>query len=502
MEPSILWYDLETFGTNPFHDRIAQFAAVRTNFHFEPLSDPLLLYCRPADDYLPDPAACLVTGITPSDCMEKGICEYDFAGKIFDAMMVPGSTVAGYNSIQFDDEFIRNLFYRNFFDPYRREYANGNSRWDIINLTRATRDLRPGNMNWPQNDEGKPLFKLEALAAANGIEHEHAHDALSDVFATIALAKRIQEENPRLFHWSFSCRTKDSLRKLFDLNIRPALVYSSSHLTRDEGCTTLICPLGVPGENSRQGRNTMLCADLRYDPREILDLSVQEIRNRAFLPSVMEDNEHRRFPIHNIRINRCPFIAPLNTLGEKDADKLGINIDQCLAHREFLLKSPNLTAKIREVFNDPPTSNLPADPDYQIYSGFIRDDDREQFPAIHQHLDAILADSGESKTAHLRRVIPIMQNMNFTEQERIGKLLNRLLGRNFSEHLSGRAAENWRAFCQNRLIFPLLDEAMDIQKFQKKVTALQDSASLEQKLILKNLLIYFDALKKRVLDQQ
>lgn len=508
MEHSILWYDLETFGVKPYHDRIAQFAAVRTNFDLEPIGDPTLLYCKPANDYLPNPEACLVTGITPLECAERGIREYDFARKIFDTMMVPGSTVAGYNSIPFDDEFIRNLFYRNLLDPYRREYANGNSRWDIIDLARATRDLRPGSMNWPLNEKGSPLFKLEALAEANNISHDRAHDALSDVFATIGLAKLMHKEHPRLFQWAFSARSKDVLRRLFDLNARPALVYSSALLTRKEGCTTLICPLGVPGAESKQGRNAILCADLRFDPQEIFDLSVEEIRQRVFLPSVMETDAQKRFPIYNVKINRAPFIAPLNTLREVDAERLGIDIDQCLKHREFLLGQQGLSAKIREVFNSAPpftqpdASDGPDDPDYQIYSGgFIKDSDRRLLSDVHQELEIIAAAGAEERRASIGRFIPTIPNIKFTERERIGKLLSRLIGRSFGEDLSGRVAENWREFCQNRLLFPLLDEAMDIPRFEDKIATLRDKASLEQKLLLKNLLVYFNKLKEDVLKQ-
>ncbi|MGI9255431.1 MAG: exodeoxyribonuclease I [Salinispira sp.] len=499
MEPSILWYDLETFGTNPFHDRIAQFAAIRTNFNFEQVGEAHVLYCRPADDYLPNPEACLVTGIGPTECAEKGIGEYEFAKNIYDIMMVPGTTAVGYNSIKFDDEFIRNLFYRNLFDPYSREYENGNSRWDIIDLARAARDLRPGSMNWPLGENGSPLFKLEALSAANNIAHEHAHDALSDVFATIGIAKMIKTEDPRLFHWAFSSRNRENLRKLFDLNIRPALVYSAARLTRAEGCTTLICPLGVPGEKSRQGRNTILCADLRYNPREILNLPAEEIRKRIFLPSPMEDSEHRRFPVYDIKINRCPFIAPLNTLREGEAAILGIDIDQCLARREILLREEELTTRIREIFNNPPASTLPDDPDYQIYSSFIKNTDRKQLGPIHEQLEIIAAADTNGRRELLHTFIPHIQNIKFSERERIGKLLNRLLGRSFGEDLSGKVAKNWRRFCQNRLIFPLLDEAMDINRFQKTIAALQETSTLEQKFILKDLLVYFEALEKRVL---
>ncbi len=104
-------------------------------------------------------------------------------------MSVPGTTTAGFNSLQFDDEFVRNLLYRNLFDPYEREWRKGNSRWDLIDLMRAARDLRPEGIVWPEDEEGRPIFTLVALARANGIAHESAHDAMHDVLATVDLAQ-------------------------------------------------------------------------------------------------------------------------------------------------------------------------------------------------------------------------------------------------------------------------------------------------------------------------
>ena len=511
MEQSFLWYDLETFGTNPFHDRIAQFAAVRTNLHFETVGQPIVLYCKPSNDYLPDPEACQITGISPLVCREQGICEYEFAREIFEVMMVPATTVVGYNSMQFDDEFIRNLFYRNFFDPYLREYADDNSRWDIINLCRATRDLRPAGMHWPVSDAGKPLFQLSALTAANNIDHGRAHDALSDIFATIGLANLIHKAQPRLFHWAFSHRTKREVCKLIDLN--QPLIHSSSLLSREEGCSSLIHPLSSSDESFQ---NTLLCADLRYNPQDILHLSAEEIRQRVFLPSAQENETQKRFPIHRIRINRAPFLSPLSTLGSKEAEKLGININSCLKHRKILLEHPDFIVKLRAAFSDPPetqpsiNSARPqpsSDPDYQIYSGFFSPADRHRFTLLQQYLDSIVATASHERKNYLSSVImPAIHKINFSEEEKIGTLIDRLLGRNFGSYLSGDAARNWRQFCRERILSPLPENAMSIQSFQAKLSAMQNKEvpnqnaeqHPEQHDLLSELLAYFDELKMQL----
>ncbi|MEI7943054.1 MAG: exodeoxyribonuclease I, partial [Candidatus Riflemargulisbacteria bacterium] len=185
---SFLFYDLETFGINPQLDRIAQFACIRTNENLEQIEEPTVLYCKISEDYLPEIEACLLTGITPQDTLKKGICEYEFIKQINEIFSVPETCVLGYNNIRFDDEFIRNSLYRNLFDPYKREWANGNSRWDLIDMVRLTHDLRPGNISWPQNEDGNTSFKLEDLAKANHLTNGDSHDALADVKNTVELA--------------------------------------------------------------------------------------------------------------------------------------------------------------------------------------------------------------------------------------------------------------------------------------------------------------------------
>ena len=191
---SILWYDLETFGLNPHVDRIAQAAFIRTDLELNIIEEPQILYAKLTDDYLPNPESVIITGITPQFVNEHGIDEYDFIRRINDMFMVPGTVGAGFNSINFDDECIRTTLYRNLFDPYQREYKEGRSRWDIMNLVRATKDLRPDGIEFSKKnpETGYTSFKLTDLTEENHIEQEGAHDALVDVRATIEVAKLIK----------------------------------------------------------------------------------------------------------------------------------------------------------------------------------------------------------------------------------------------------------------------------------------------------------------------
>src|SRR5437764_14884446 len=119
---TFLWHDYETFGAVPRRDRPAQFAAIRTDAELNEIGEPIMHYCRPAPDYLPDPQSCLITGITPQRCQQLGIAEHQFAAMIAEALGAPGTIGVGYNTIRFDYEFTRFLFWRNLLDPYAREW--------------------------------------------------------------------------------------------------------------------------------------------------------------------------------------------------------------------------------------------------------------------------------------------------------------------------------------------------------------------------------------------
>ncbi len=226
MNNSIYWYDYETFGIDPRYDRLSQFAGIRTDEDLNIISDPLTLYCKPANDCLPDPYACMITGITPQKALADGINEVEFISSIHKEFSTPGTCIAGYNNIRFDDEFTRNALYRNFFNAYSHEWQHGNSRWDIIDTVRLTRALRPEGIIWPEQD-GKPSIRLELLTKANNIKHEAAHDAMSDVYATIAVAKLIKEKQPRLYDYIYGMRKKGEVSKQINLRTRDALLHVS-----------------------------------------------------------------------------------------------------------------------------------------------------------------------------------------------------------------------------------------------------------------------------------
>lgn len=458
MAASILWYDLETFGLDPRHDRIAQFACIRTDESLEEIDEPIKLYCKPSLDYLPSPAACKVHGITPQLAYELGLNEYDFALRLRDEFSRPGTTAAGFNSINFDDEFIRHLFYRNLIDPYAREYENGNSRWDIINLVRVAHDLRPEGIVWPQDGDGTPLFKLEVLAKTNGLVHDSAHDALSDIRATISLAKLVKTKQGRLYEWYFSHRKRESLKPLVNLPARRMLLHTSAEYTSAKGCTTLVAPVGIDPSN----RNQLITIDLRFDPGELLSLSAEEIRLRVFTKA--GELSQPRIPLSRIRLNQCPFLAPVSTLTKEAGTKLGLDKELCEDRLAFINSNPGIVQKLIAVFDEPMPPPLSDDPDLCLYSGgFIPDADKEKLGKFHVMLAA-----KRSKPEGLRAAKAAIQKIKFID-ERIPQLARRLFARNFPETLGESERLRWRDFCAGKIQLPAREGAAELGDYARLV---------------------------------
>ncbi|MBT5360126.1 MAG: exodeoxyribonuclease I, partial [Gammaproteobacteria bacterium] len=304
------WHDYETFGANPRVDLPVQFAGIRTDTDLNPIGEPLMVYSRPSSDYLPQPGACMVTGITPQLALEKGVPEVEFIQQIMQELGKPDTCGVGYNTLRFDDEVTRNTLYRNLYDPYEREWKNGSSRWDIIDLLRLTRALRPEGIEWPFYEDGKPSMRLEHLTAANGIDHGMAHDALADVHATIAMARLVKEKNPKLYHYVLSHKDKKSAATLLNMSQPTPLLHVSSMIPSERSNLAIIIPVARHPTNS----NGIIVYDLHTDPTPFLTLSAEEIQQRLFTRNEDLPEGVSRVPLKTVHLNKCPVLAPLNTL--------------------------------------------------------------------------------------------------------------------------------------------------------------------------------------------
>ena len=362
---SLYWHDYETFGVDSRRDGPAQFAGLRTDQDLNLVGDPLVVYCRPPTDRLPAPEACLVTGITPQLARERGVCEAEFIAAIQAELAQPGTCGVGYNTLRFDDEVTRNTLYRNFHDPYEREWKNGNSRWDIIDMVRLTAALRPEGIEWPLDDKGRPSFRLELLTQVNGISHQGAHDALADVHATIALARLVKQRQPRLYDFIWRNRGKHEAAELLKFGRFEPVLHVSEKYPAERGCISVVVALARHPTN----QNEIAVFDLSADPSPLLDLDAEEIRRRLFTRAADLPEGVARIPMKTVHLNRCPVLVPLNTLRPVDAERLGIDLNVCRAHLDLLKPAQDLAAKLAAVFAKPADLAEPDDPDLMIYSG-------------------------------------------------------------------------------------------------------------------------------------
>ncbi|NQW92464.1 MAG: exodeoxyribonuclease I [Polaromonas sp.] len=440
---TFLWHDYETFGLNPRRERPAQFAGIRTDAELNEIGEPVMMYCQLANDYLPDPESCLLTGITPQVCLERGVPEHEFAACIEALLAEPGTIGVGYNTIRFDDEVTRHLFWRNLMDPYAREWQNDCGRWDIQDVVRMAYALRPEGIVWPRKpDERKPddptatrpSFKLEDLARANGLLHEAAHDALSDVRATIALARLIRTAQPKLFEFCLGLHKKDRVTAELGFPTSPQSAQPFLHVSGmfppERGCLAVMWPLATHPSN----KNELLAWDLSYDPSELPLLDIATLRARLFSKQSDLPEGVQRLPIKSVHLNKSPMVVKkLKTLTDQMAAKWGIDIEAALANAEKARALPDMSAIWPELFNRP-KGDLP-DVDEDLYGGFVGNADRRRLNQLRELSPAELA----------------VSRVGF-DDDRLAELLFRYRARNFVETLKPDELERWETHRAARLL--------------------------------------------------
>ena len=471
---SIFWYDYETTGINPRNDRALQMAGIRTDADLNEIAPPVNLYCQPSDDILPHPAACIITGITPDRLAEKGLCEADFMTRVHAELAAPGTCGAGYNTLRFDDEVTRYSLYRNFFDPYAREWQGGNSRWDLIDVVRAAYALRPDGIVWPQED-GRVTLKLERLTAANGIDHGQAHDALSDVRATIALARLIRDKQPRLFNFLFALRSKQKVQE--QIRLLQPLVHISGRFSAARNYLGVVLPLAWHPHN----RNALIVCDLHLDHAPLLDHDVEVLRQRLYTRREALAEGELPVPLKLLHINRCPVVAPLSVLRDEDQERLQLDMDGYHARVLQLNESREVWQdKLRTLYGKDDFA-ASEDPEQQLYGGFIGERDRRLCEQVRQAQPEQLGN----------------ESWPF-DDARLPELLFRYRARNFPETLTEAEQERWRSFCQARLQRPEFGAPNTIESFTEALAELSLSATAEQRFILKQWQDYVQGLRDRL----
>ncbi len=427
-QPTLFFFDYETWGVNPAIDRPCQFAGVRTDMDLNIIGEPLVIYCQPPSDYLPAPEAALITGIMPQTAVSKGLPEPEFIAKIHQELATPNTTTLGYNSIRFDDEVSRYTLYRNFLDPYAWAWQNGNSRWDLLDVMRTCYALRPDGIEWSEREDGFPSFKLEHLSVANGIEHANAHDAMADVIATIELAKKVKQAQPKLFDYLFSMRHKRKLNDLIDIVNMTPLMHVSGMLGSECSYTSWMVPVAWHPTN----KNAVVMVNLAFDPQPLIDLDADAIRERMYTKRDELGEGELPIPVKLVQLNKCPTLAPAKTLTAENAQKIGIDREQCLKNLALIKQHPEIREKLTELYSNERQYDKNPDVDTQLYDGFFSPADKAAMDIIRNAKPEDLGDL----------------DISFNDA-RISPLLFRYRARHYPHTLSEAEQQKWAAHCRD-----------------------------------------------------
>lgn len=477
MAASFFFYDLETSGINSRESRIMQFAGIRTDLELNIIGEPVNELVKLTPDILPDPDAVLLTGITPQATLADGITEVEFLRKFTDEIATPGTVFLGFNTVRFDDEFMRCLHYRNFYDAYEWQWQDNRGKWDMLDVVRMTRALRPDGIEWPFDTKGKPTNRLELLTALNKLSHEHAHDALSDVYATIEVARLIRNKQERLFDYLFSMRDKRKVAELVDKE--ELFVYTSGQYSSDFEKTTVV--VKICDHPRKQGA---LVYDLRVDPTKYKDMTAEELADAwRWRRDKEADTLVERLPVKTLQYNKCPAVAPIPVLDAASQDRLKIDMSLIKKHRQLLAEMPDLADRLLkavDILDGALQTSLIADDrpvDGKLYDGFFDNGDKQVMRVVRA---AAPQELGELS-------MPI-------KDDRLKQLLPLYKARNFSQYLSDEEREAWEAYCAKQLIDG--GQHSRLAQFMKRLQeiATRDNLTGHQQYLLEELQLYAESI--------
>ncbi|HEY4160455.1 MAG TPA: exodeoxyribonuclease I [Candidatus Saccharimonadales bacterium] len=472
MAQSFFWYDLETSGINVREARIMQFAGQRTDMDLNLVGEPVNILIKLGEDTLPDPDAIMVTGITPQSTLQDGVTEAEFCKTFFQQVATPGTIFVGYNTVRFDDEFMRFLLWRNFYDAYEWQWQDGRSRWDLLDMVRMTRALRPEGIKWPVVD-GKPTNRLELITKLNGVDHDHAHDALSDVLASIEVARLIRGKQPKLFDWLLQLRGKNDVKKFLDAN--PTFIYSSGRYSSETEKTAVARVLHTDDAKGA------LVYDLRFDPTELKGLSAEALVERWRFTK--DPAAPPRLPVKTIKYNHCPALSPVGPLRDKAVqERLKVTPELVNANLAKLSAMPELVANIvraRDLLDDERGehwSRHAADADAALYDGFVGDGDKKLSGAVRAAKPTELGNYAER-----------------LHDQRLKDLLPRYKARNFSGNLTDEERAAWEKYRYHALMDGGTDSRL--AKFMHRLGQLAESERGEEKrYLLEELQLYAESI--------
>ncbi len=450
-----------------------QFAGQRTDLELNLVGEPVNILVKLAEDILPDPDAIMITGITPQTTLQDGVTEAEFCKLFFEQVAAPDTIFVGYNTLRFDDEFIRHLLWRNYYDAYEWQWQDGRSRWDLLDVVRMTRALRPEGIKWPMTEDGKPTNRLELITKLNGIDHDNAHDALADVLASIGVARLIRKNQPKLFDWLLKLRGKNDVKKFIETN--PVFVYSSGKYPNETEKTAVVRVLHTDDAKGA------LVYDLRVDPSEFAGLTAEELVERWRF--TRDPAAPPRLPVKTLKYNHCPAVSPTGVLSDAGVqERLKITPDIVNKHLAKLAAMQDLAANIvraRDLLDDERGehwSRHSPEAEAALYDGFVAEGDKRLSGVVRGVKPAEISDYADK----------------FTDR-RLHDMLPRYKARNFPEVLTDEERAEWERYRYEALIGGGTDSRL--AKFMHRLSELdKQTTTPEKRFLLEELQLYAESI--------
>jgi exodeoxyribonuclease-1 len=353
-----VFYDTETTGTHTAFDQILQFAAIHTDAELNEI-ERFEVRCRILPHVVPSPGAMRVTGVPAAQLIDPSLpSHYEMVRLIREKFLAWSPAIfAGYNSIDFDEHLIRQALYKTLHSPYLTN-SNGNARTDILSMVQAASLFAPEVLTLPTNANGKPVFKLDRVAPANGFNHANAHDALADVEATIFLARRIMERAPDI--WSAFMRfsqkatvadfmTGETIFCLSDFYFGSPYAWLVTHL----------------GQNDDKNAEHYVF-DLSVDPESLVGLDDEALSARL---------GRSPKPVRRVKSNAAPILVPA-----EDAPAIAVATTlppgECERRAEFIAGDAAFKARLIAALEAGREAREPSPHiEEQLYDGFLSQSD-------------------------------------------------------------------------------------------------------------------------------
>jgi exodeoxyribonuclease I len=343
---SFVFYDTETTGTNTYFDQILQFGAIHTDDELNEL-DRFECRCRLDGHVVPSAGAFRVTGMTIGKVTAADLpTHYEMVCQLKEQLekWCP-TTFVGWNTLSYDEHLLRQAFYKCLHPPYLTN-TNGNQRSDMLKLAQCAEAFSKDVLTVPLNEKGKPTFKLDQLAPANGFHHLNAHDAMADVEATIFICRLIKHRAPEAWQQMLHCAAK--------ARVEEVIHGSAVFMLREYYGSVREYALTRLGEEPNGF--APLAYDLSIDSHQLHVMSDTELSSRL---------KRSPRPIRRIRTNAAPFVTPAVS-GQSIA---GLSYDTLTARRIDLLGHPGLIDRLVQLSAREPVAGS-EHVEERIYDGF------------------------------------------------------------------------------------------------------------------------------------